>query len=455
MQLSHSFHIRKDVWSMNDLSRGHERIDSMTVQQPSHTISIWHREAGAPFYPNCVLYTLGEDTHYSIETIIVLCCVIFPLRKFFFTFFLYPMTYIITSESVTAGHPDKLCDQISDSILDAYLKQDPLARVACECLVTTNRLIIAGEVTSTAKVNHEAVARETIKNIGYNRPELYFDGNTCEITDLIHTQSPDIAQGVDTGWAGDQGIMFGFASDETPDLMPAPIRYAQRLAKQLHDIRVSKKIPYLRPDGKTQVSVEYNDKGIVRVHTVVLSTQHDEDIPQAQIHADIKREVIAPIMGDMIDEDTIFHINPTGNFVIGGPHGDSGLTGRKIIVDTYGGMGRHGGGAFSGKDPTKVDRSAAYMARYLAKAIVSKWWAKKCEIQLSYAIGVAQPISLYIDAFGTATKDVEDMYTWIRENFDLSPKGIINFLDLRRPIYQATAAYGHFWRDMFTREQIK
>ena len=365
------------------------------------------------------------------------------------------MTYIITSESVTAGHPDKMCDQISDAILDAYLAQDPMARVACECLVTTDRLIIAGEVTSTATVDHEAVARETIRKIGYDRPALYFDCHTCEVTDLIHTQSPDIAQGVDTGWAGDQGIMFGFASDETPDLMPAPIRYAHRLAKQLHDVRLSGKIPYLRPDGKTQVSIEYDDKGIVRIHTVVLSTQHDPDIDQAQIHKDVKREVIVPIMGDMIDDQTVFHINPTGLFIIGWPHGDTGLTGRKIIVDSYGGMGRHGGGAFSGKDPTKVDRSAAYMARYLAKAIVSKWRAKKCEIQLSYAIGVAQPISLFIETFGTGTKDLEEIYTWIRENFDLSPAGIIAFLDLRRPIYNATAAYGHFGRDLFSWEKVR
>lgn len=364
------------------------------------------------------------------------------------------MTHIITSESVTAWHPDKLCDQISDAILDAYLAQDPTARVACECLVTTDTLIIAGEITSTATVDHKAVARKTIIDIGYDRPALFFDGHTCEITDLIHTQSPDIAQWVDTGWAGDQGIMYGFASNETPDLMPAPIRYAHRLAKQLHEVRLSKIIPYLRPDGKTQVSVEYDGDKIIRIHTVVLSTQHDPDIPQSQIAEDIKREVIQPIMGDLVDDKTLYYINPTGNFVIWWPHGDTGLTGRKIIIDTYGWVGRHGGGAFSGKDPTKVDRSAAYMARHLAKAIVHKWWASKCEIQLSYAIGVIQPISIYVDTFGTGTWSVEDIYKWIADTFDLSPSGIIKYLDLRKPIFQNTAAYGHFGRGEFRWEQV-
>jgi S-adenosylmethionine synthetase len=365
------------------------------------------------------------------------------------------MTRLITSESVSAGHPDKLCDQISDAILDAYLAQDPHARVACECLVTTDHLTIAWEVTSTAHVNHEHIARKTINAIGYDRPDLYFDGNTCIINDLIHTQSPDIAQGVDTWGAGDQWLMYGFATDETPDLMPAPIRYAHRLAKQLHETRSNNTLPYLRPDGKTQVTIEYDAQGKVkRIHTIVLSTQHAPDITQAQLHEDIKKYVILPIAGELIDADTIFHINPTGNFVIWWPHGDTGLTGRKIIVDTYGGVGRHGWGAFSGKDPTKVDRSAAYMARYLAKRIVAEGRASTCEVQLSYAIGVAQPVSVHIDTFGSehrATKEIEERVT---KTFDLSPAGIISFLNLRQPIYQKTATYGHFGRDDLSREQV-
>jgi S-adenosylmethionine synthetase len=364
------------------------------------------------------------------------------------------MKYIITSESVSAWHPDKLCDQISDAILDAYLSQDPLSRVACECLVTTDHLVIAGEITSTAQVDHEAIARKTIIAIWYDRPDLEFDGNTCEITDLTHTQSPDIAMGVDTGGAGDQGIMYGYASDETPELMPAPITYAHRLAQGLHNLRTNNTINYLRPDAKTQVSVEYNDGKVVRIDTIVVSTQHDDNISQGQIYNDIKQHLIQPLLGDLIDDQTILHINPTGQFIIGGPHGDTGLTGRKIIIDTYGWVGRHGGGAFSGKDPTKVDRSAAYMARYLAKYCVTKWRCKQCEIQLGYAIGVAQPVSIYINCFDTQTRKIEDIIEDLKQ-FDCSPNGIISFFDLRRPIYQQTAAYGHFGRSTLPREQIK
>ena len=364
------------------------------------------------------------------------------------------MKYIITSESVSAGHPDKLCDQISDAILDAYLAQDPLARVACECLVTTNHLIIAGEITSTARVDHESIARKTITDIGYNRPDMYFDGNTCQITDLTHTQSPDIAMGVDTGGAGDQGIMYGYASDETSELMPAPITYAHRLAQWLYNLRINKIINYLRPDAKTQVSVEYENGKVIRIDTIVVSTQHDEHISQDQIYTDIKTHLIQPLLGDLIDDQTILHINPTGQFIIGGPHGDTGLTGRKIIIDTYGWVGRHGGGAFSGKDPTKVDRSAAYMARYLAKYCVAKWRCKQCEVQLWYAIGVVQPVSIYINCFSTETRNIEDIIKDLKQ-FDCSPNGIINFFDLRRPIYQQTAAYGHFWRQEFPREHLK
>ncbi len=365
------------------------------------------------------------------------------------------MPRLITSESVAAGHPDKLCDQISDALLDAYLSQDPHARVACECLVTTDHLTIAGEITSTAQVNHAEVARKTIIDIGYDRPDLFFDGHTCAITDLIHTQSPDIAQGVDTWGAGDQGLMYGFACDETPDLMPAPIWYAHRLAKQLHDVRSQQILWYLRPDGKTQVTIAYDEHGKpMRIDTIVLSTQHGPEVSQTQLHADIKKHVILPIAGELIDADTIFHINPTGTFVIGGPHGDTGLTGRKIIVDTYGGVGRHGGGAFSGKDPTKVDRSAAYMARYLAKRIVAEGRASRCEVQLSYAIGVAQPVSVHVETFGTEQRSTKEIEQRIKKSFDLSPAGIIAFLHLKQPIYQKTASYGHFGRNDVSWEQV-
>lgn len=363
------------------------------------------------------------------------------------------MTHFISAESVTAGHPDKICDQISDAILDAYLRQDPFARVACECLVTTDQLVIAGEITSTAIVDHIHIAREVIVRIWYNSPELYFDGHTCKILDLTHTQSPDIAQWVDSGGAGDQWIMFGYATDETPDLMPAPIRYAHQLALRLHEIRTQKIVPYLRPDGKTQVSIEYDHNGIVRVDTIVLSTQHAPDITHDQLSIDIMTHVILPVMWTLVDENTTYHINPTGTFIIWWPHGDTGLTGRKIIVDTYGGIGRHGGGAFSGKDPTKVDRSAAYMARYIAKQIVAQWRAKKAEIQLAYAIWVAQPVSVFVDTWWTATIPENTIEDRINKTFDLSPVGIIHFLDLRKPIYQKTASYGHFWRTVFSREQ--
>jgi S-adenosylmethionine synthetase len=363
------------------------------------------------------------------------------------------MKHIITSESVSAWHPDKMCDQISDAILDAYLTKDPLARVACECLVTTDTLIIAGEITSQAHVDHIAVARNTINTIWYDRPDLFFDGHTCQVTDLIHTQSPDIAMGVDVWWAGDQGIMYGYASDETPELMPAPIMYAHKLARELHHLRTNHIISYLRPDAKTQVSVVYDEDRVIRIDTVVVSTQHDPDIAQEQIHTDIKNQLILPVLGDLIDDQTIFFINPTGQFIVWWPHGDTGLTGRKIIVDTYWWVGRHGGWAFSGKDPTKVDRSAAYMARYLAKYCVSKWYCRRCEIQLWYAIGVVQPVSLYVNCFDTQTKNLTDIIQDLKQ-FDCSPKGIIQFLDLRRPIYQQTASYGHFGRKEFSREQI-
>jgi len=365
------------------------------------------------------------------------------------------MSYLFTSESVTAWHPDKICDQISDAILDAYLAQDPYSRVACECLVTTDTLILAGEITSQVTVDHAAIARNIIVNIWYNREELLFDGNTCRIEDLIHTQSPDIALGVDTGGAGDQWIMFGYACDETPDLLPAPLWYAHRLAQQLHTVRSTGKLSYLRPDGKTQVTCVYDDHGLVRIHTIVISSQHDPEVTQEMMHADLLREVILPVVGDLVDDQTIYHINPTGQFIIWGPHGDTGLTGRKIIVDSYGGVGRHWWWAFSGKDPTKVDRSAAYMARYLAKSVVAKCRAKKCEIQLSYVIWVAEPVSIFIETFGTESYKKASILERILETFDLTPTGIITFLDLRKPIYTPTAAYGHFGRPWFSREEIE
>ena len=370
-----------------------------------------------------------------------------------------------TSESVTEGHPDKMCDAISDAILDELMKTDPMSRVACEVATTTGLVLVMGEITTSAYVDIPKIARDTIRDIGYTNADYGFDANTCSVITAIDEQSPDIAMGVDQALeerdttsgsektssvlgAGDQGMMFGYATDETPEYMPYPIVMAHKLAKRLTEVRKNGVLPYLRPDGKTQVTVEYDSAGRpLRVDTVVVSTQHDPEITQERLHADIKEQVIVPIIPEeMIDDETKIYINPTGRFVIGGPHGDSGLTGRKIIVDTYGGYARHGGGAFSGKDCTKVDRSAAYAARYVAKNIVAAGLAKKCEIQLSYAIGVAQPTSIMADTFGTGIVSDEELATMISEHFDLTPEGIIKSLDLRRPIYKQTAAYGHFGR---------
>ena len=366
---------------------------------------------------------------------------------------------LFTSESVTEGHPDKMCDAISDAILDACLEQDPMSRVACETASCTGFVLVTGEITTKAQLDIPGLVRKTVNEIGYNNSKIGFDGNTCAVMVALDQQSADIAMGVDkslegkegdyldTG-AGDQGMMFGFASDETEELMPYPIALAHKLALQLTKVRKDGTLAYLRPDGKTQVSVEYDEKGNpIRLEAVVLSTQHDEDVTQEQIHEDIKKHVFDEILpAELVDEDTKFFINPTGRFVIGGPQGDAGLTGRKIIVDTYGGYARHGGGAFSGKDCTKVDRSAAYAARYVAKNIVAAGLAKKCEIQLSYAIGVAQPTSIMVDTFGTGKLDNQKLVEIVRKEFDLRPAGIINMLDLRRPIYRPTAAYGHFGR---------
>lgn len=371
---------------------------------------------------------------------------------------------LFTSESVTEGHPDKMCDQISDAILDALMEQDPMSRVACETCTTTGLVMVMGEITTNGYVDIQKIVRDTVAEIGYTRAKYGFDANTCGVMVALDEQSTDIAMGVDKALeaksnqmseediaaigAGDQGMMFGYASDETEEYMPYPIALAQKLAMKLAEVRKNGTLPYLRPDGKTQVTVEYDENGTpVRLDAVVLSTQHDPDVSQEQIHEDIKKYVFdTTIPEGMTDENTKFFINPTGRFVIGGPHGDSGLTGRKIIVDTYGGMARHGGGAFSGKDCTKVDRSAAYAARYVAKNIVAAGLAKKCEIQLSYAIGVAYPTSIMIDTFGTGRLSDERLVEIVRENFDLRPAGIIQMLDLRRPIYKQTAAYGHFGR---------
>ncbi|OGX11455.1 MAG: methionine adenosyltransferase [Omnitrophica bacterium RIFOXYB12_FULL_50_7] len=355
--------------------------------------------------------------------------------------------YFFTSESVSEGHPDKLCDQVSDAVLDAYFAQDPNSRVACECLATTDRLTIAGEITSKAKVDVEKVARDVIKKIGYVDPKIGFDYKTCKIDIALHTQSPDIAMGVDTGGAGDQGMMFGYATDETEELMPLPIMLAHKLVRYLAAVRKSGKIKYLRPDSKSQVTIEYENEKPVRVEAVVLSSQHDGDVTLPTITKDLTEKVIKKVIpAELLDSKTKIYINPTGRFEVGGPHGDTGLTGRKIIVDTYGGMGRHGGGAFSGKDPSKVDRSAAYFARYVAKNIVAAGLAGSCEIQVSYAIGIAEPVSIRVDTFGTNKVSEEAIAEAVRKVFDFTPRGIIKTLDLLRPIYNKTAAYGHFGR---------
>ncbi|MGM9936448.1 MAG: methionine adenosyltransferase [Candidatus Ornithomonoglobus sp.] len=368
-----------------------------------------------------------------------------------------------TSESVTEGHPDKICDQISDAILDEILKNDPMARVACETTCTTGIISIMGEITTSCYVDFPKVARNVVLDIGYNRAKYGFDGTTCAVTTAIDEQSPDIAQGVDTGYenreqggdddgnstgAGDQGMMFGYACDETPELMPMPISLAHKMAKKLTEVRREGVLDYLRPDGKTQITVEYDDGKPVRVDTVVVSSQHSPDIAIEKLREDIKREVIIPtVPAGLMDENTKIYINPTGRFVVGGPNGDSGLTGRKIIVDTYGGYSRHGGGAFSGKDPTKVDRSAAYAARWVAKNIVAAGLASKCEVQLAYAIGVAKPVSIMVDTFGTAKVDEDKIEAAVEKVFDLRPYAIIKRLDLRKPIYRKLAAYGHMGRE--------
>jgi len=363
--------------------------------------------------------------------------------------------FLFTSESVTEGHPDKIADNISDAILDAILAQDPIARVACETLVTTGLAVVAGEITTSATVNYKQIIRDTIHEIGYNDASFGYDSDTCSVIDAIGTQSPDIAQGVDHGGAGDQGLMFGYACNETPELMPMPIQMAHNLTRKLSEVRRDGTIPYLRPDGKSQVSIEYRDGKPFRVEAVVISTQ-TADVDIETIRKDVMEKVIKPtIDANLLDDNTKYHINPTGRFVVGGPMGDAGVTGRKIIVDTYGGYAPHGGGAFSGKDPTKVDRSAAYMARYIAKNIVAAGLAEKCTVQLAYAIGVADPVSVYIDTHGTGKVDEDKLAEAVRKNFALTPKGIIEMLDLRRPIFQQTARFGHFGRthDEFTWEK--
>jgi len=355
--------------------------------------------------------------------------------------------FLFTSESVTEGHPDKIADQISDAVLDEVLRHDPKGRVACETLVTTGLAVVAGEITTSAHVDYDDLVRSTIRGVGYDRAKYGFDADTCAVMCTVKRQSPDIAMGVDTGGAGDQGLMFGFACDETEELMPMPIQLAHRLTQRLAEIRKANKVDFLRPDGKSQVTIEYRNGRPARVSCVVVSTQHGEKVSNADLRDAVAEHVIKPIIpASMLDGKTKYHINPTGRFVIGGPMGDAGLTGRKIIVDTYGGYSRHGGGAFSGKDPSKVDRSACYMARYIAKNIVAAGLARKTEVQLAYAIGVAEPVSVMAETFGTATVSEEKITALIREFFTLTPKGIIETLDLRRPIYKATAAYGHFGR---------
>ncbi|MDE0127617.1 MAG: methionine adenosyltransferase [Bryobacterales bacterium] len=371
-------------------------------------------------------------------------------------------TQLFTSESVTEGHPDKVCDKVSDAVLDAALAQDPNSRVACETLVTTNLCILSGETRTSAKVDLEAVARETIREIGYCDPAYLFDVDSCRVRTHVHAQSADIAMGVDTGGAGDQGMMFGFACRETEELMPLPIMLAHRLARRLTDVRRAGGLPFLRPDGKSQVTVEYEGDTPTRIDAVVVSTQHDPVggdtlSSQAELRERVREVIIDPVVpSSLTDRGTSYHINPTGQFEIGGPHGDTGLTGRKIIVDTYGGMGRHGGGAFSGKDPTKVDRSACYMARHIAKNIVAAGLADRCEVQLAYAIGVADPVSVRVDTYGTGRLPETRLAEVVQELFPLTPKALIDYLDLRRPIYKSTAAYGHFGRseETFTWERI-
>ncbi|GDX66420.1 S-adenosylmethionine synthase [Chlorobiota bacterium] len=368
------------------------------------------------------------------------------------------MSYLFTSESVSEGHPDKICDQVSDAVLDAVLKEDPTSRVACECFASTGLIMVGGEITTETYIDLPDIVREVIRNIGYTKAEYRFDADSCAVLNVINRQSPDIAMGVNTGGAGDQGMMFGYACTETEELMPAALMYSHALVKKLADIRkqYSSLMPYLRPDAKAQVTVAYSDSGeITRVDAIVVSTQHDPINSQSIIHNDVMEHIIKQVIpSHLIDSQTKFHINPTGNFEIGGPHGDTGLTGRKIIVDTYGGKAPHGGGAFSGKDPTKVDRSAAYAARHLAKNIVAAGLAKECTIQVSYAIGVANPVSLYVDTHGTSSVPGNVISEFIMNNVDMTPIGIINRLDLRRPIYQETAAYGHFGRTQFPWEQL-
>ncbi|MBZ0179080.1 MAG: methionine adenosyltransferase [Melioribacteraceae bacterium] len=368
------------------------------------------------------------------------------------------MSYFFTSESVSEGHPDKVCDAISDGVLDAIFAQDPNARVACETFVTTGLVVVGGEVTTKAYIDVEDVVRKTIRQIGYTKAEYKFDSESCGVLNSIHSQSPDIAMGVDKGGAGDQGIMFGYACDQTPELMPMPIVYSHKLVKKLADIRKRnpKLMPYLRPDSKSQVTIEYDEKGKPkRVEAVVISTQHDGNVSQKKIEADVKKHVIAKVIpAKYLDKKTKYYVNPTGRFEIGGPHGDSGLTGRKIIVDTYGGWAPHGGGAFSGKDPSKVDRSATYAARHIAKNIVAAKLARECLVQLAYAIGIAKPVSIYVDTKGTGVISDDKLAKMIEKTVDLTPKGIIKRLDLRKPIYQKTAAYGHFGRNEFSWEKL-
>ena len=355
--------------------------------------------------------------------------------------------FLFTSESVTEGHPDKIADQISDAVLDEVMKQDPKGRVACETLVTTGLAVVAGEITTTAHIDYDQLVRDTIRGVGYDRAKYGYDGETCAVMCTVKRQSPDIAMGVDTGGAGDQGLMFGFACDETDELMPLPIQLAHRLTQKLSEVRKAKKVDFLRPDGKSQVTIEYRNGRPARVDAVVISTQHSESVSNEDLRAAVTDLVIKPVVpASMLDKNTKYYINPTGRFVIGGPMGDAGLTGRKIIVDTYGGYSRHGGGAFSGKDPSKVDRSACYMARYIAKNVVAAGLASKAEVQLAYAIGVAEPVSVMVDSFGTATVNEEKITQLVREHFKLTPKAIIETLDLRRPVYKPTAAYGHFGR---------